>query len=581
MLPASALEHDGALSALDCGFTAIAVALSFAWPRLNGRFVSGVESALGKLARRKALVVLLIGVSALLLRIAILALFPVPLPFLPDDFSFLLAGDTFAHGRLTNPTPAMWTHFETIQVSMQPTYTSMYFPGLGLILAAGKVAFGHPWCGILIVVALMCSAICWMLQGWIPPGWALLGGVLAILRLGLFSTWINMYSGAGPLLALGGALVLGSVPRLMRTSKLRYGAWMGLGAAILVLTRPWEGMLLCVPVAILLSRWSMKKNRERPFETLKLASLPVAMAVTALGWLAYYDYRAYGHPLTLPYTVNRATYAMVPYFIWQPLRSAPAYRHREMRDFYEWEKGDYLRAHSWKSFVPSTAYKGWYVLQFFAAYTLLPPLIMLPRVLRDRRLRFLMVGTCVLAAAGLSMVYLIPHYVAPFAAAFYAIGLQAMRHLRCWKPEGRPVGATLVRTTVMLCFLLAGVRLLSGPLHLTVSEWPLKQSGLMWYGPDHWGVERSQVQSYLDHLPGKQLAIVRYARHREPLNQWVYNGADIDGSKVVWAGELDADSDRELLRYYGDRRAWLIEPDETPARVSPYPIPKALAVARR
>jgi hypothetical protein len=51
--------------------------------------------------------------------------------FLPDDFSFLLAGDTFAHGRLTNPTPAMWTHFETIHITMQPTYQSMYFPGRG------------------------------------------------------------------------------------------------------------------------------------------------------------------------------------------------------------------------------------------------------------------------------------------------------------------------------------------------------------------------------------------------------------------------------------------------------------------
>ena len=75
----------------------------------------------------------------LLVRLAILPWFPIPHPFIPDDFSFLLAADTFAHGRLANPTPVMWVHFETIHVDMLPTYMSMYFPGQALVLAAGKV----------------------------------------------------------------------------------------------------------------------------------------------------------------------------------------------------------------------------------------------------------------------------------------------------------------------------------------------------------------------------------------------------------------------------------------------------------
>ena len=101
--------------------------------------------------------------------------FPIPLPFVPDDFSFLLGADTFAHGRLTNPTPVMWVHFETIHVDMLPTYMSMYFPGQALLLAAGKVLLGNPWFGVLVSGALMCAGLCWMLQAWLPPGWALLG----------------------------------------------------------------------------------------------------------------------------------------------------------------------------------------------------------------------------------------------------------------------------------------------------------------------------------------------------------------------------------------------------------------------
>src|SRR3954468_155923 len=142
--------NTGALAALDCGLTGIAVAVAFGWPRVGSSISMRVESALATLAMRKRLAVFAVGLGALLLRIAILPLCPTPLPFLPDDFSFLLAADTFGHGRLANPTPDMWTHFEAVHVTMQPTYASMYFPGQGLLLALGKVLLGHPWHAVLI-----------------------------------------------------------------------------------------------------------------------------------------------------------------------------------------------------------------------------------------------------------------------------------------------------------------------------------------------------------------------------------------------------------------------------------------------
>ena len=169
-------------------------ALAFALPRVGSSWFSRVEKTFSRIARKKILSVVLVGTSAFLLRLAILSICPIPLPFVQDDFSFLLAANTFALGRLTNPTPALWTHFESIQITLQPTYMSMYFPAQGLILAAGKVLFGHAWFGLLCVTALMCAALCWMLQAWLPPAWALLGGILAVLRIGLFSYWINTYS---------------------------------------------------------------------------------------------------------------------------------------------------------------------------------------------------------------------------------------------------------------------------------------------------------------------------------------------------------------------------------------------------
>ncbi|MGA2652461.1 MAG: hypothetical protein ABSF28_18140, partial [Terracidiphilus sp.] len=224
---------------IEGGLTTIAIAMAFAWPRLGAGWFSGIERTLGRLARKQSLAVAAVGLATLLLRLLILPIIPIPLPFVPDDFSFLLAADTFAHGRLANPTPAMWTHFESFHITMQPTYMTMYFPGQGLLLAAGKVLFGNPWFAVLLCSALMCAAICWMLQAWLPPGWALLGGILAMLRLGLFSYWVNSYTGGALITALGGALVLGALPRLMKTARARYGLLLAAGIALLGLTRPY------------------------------------------------------------------------------------------------------------------------------------------------------------------------------------------------------------------------------------------------------------------------------------------------------------------------------------------------------
>ncbi len=74
-------------------------------PRIGAPFFSRIESLFGRLARRKALAVAVVAASTLLLRLAILPVCPIPLPFEPrtDDFSFLLAANTFAAGRLANP----------------------------------------------------------------------------------------------------------------------------------------------------------------------------------------------------------------------------------------------------------------------------------------------------------------------------------------------------------------------------------------------------------------------------------------------------------------------------------------------
>ena len=298
---------------IEGGATAIAVALAFCWPKLGSGAFARIERTFAPLARRKRLSVIVVGLAALLLRLATLPLNPIPHPFVHDDFSFLLAANTFASGRLTNPTPAMWHHFESVHVTMVPTYMSMYFPAQGLLLAAAKVLTGNAWFGVLFVTALMCAALCWMLQAWLPPKWALLGGFIAVIHIALFSYWINTYAGAGSVAALGGALVLGALPRLMRTAKFRYGLLLAIGIIVLALSRPYEGLLLCLPVAFVLGRWVLfGKNKPPARVLLRRATVPLLLILAAGAWMGYYNYRVFGSPLTLPYKLDRANMPSFP-----------------------------------------------------------------------------------------------------------------------------------------------------------------------------------------------------------------------------------------------------------------------------
>ena len=193
---------------------------------------------------------------------------------------------------------------------MHPTYMSMYFPAQGLVLAAGKVLAGHPWYGNLLVTALMCAAICWMLQAWLPPTWALLGGTLAVVRLGLFSYWINTYSGAGSIVALGGALVLGALPRFIKHARFRDALLMAIGVVLLMTCRPYDGLLLCLPVLAYFLWWVIfGKNRPAPSVLFRRTAIPLALIIAGGAWMGYYNYRVTGHPLIMPYEAYEDQYS--------------------------------------------------------------------------------------------------------------------------------------------------------------------------------------------------------------------------------------------------------------------------------
>ena len=535
----------------------VLLALAFLLPKDSERFFRVVEDIFCSLAERKRLVVLVLFCIVVAVRLALLPLLHVPNPGIHDEFSYLLMGDTFAHGRLANPSHPMWPSFETFHVLWLPTYASKYPPAQGMVLAFGEL-LGQPWIGVLLSVAAMCAAIVWALQAWMPSRWAFLGGVLAATKLAVVCYWMNSYWG-GAVAAVGGALAVGALGRLLRQAKVGNAIVLAVGVAILLNSRPYEAVFFCVPLAAVFFRWLIgrSKSASTPGQRWRSVFLPAAaILLGTFAWMAYYNWRVTGNPIVTPYAVSVRTYDGGALFVWQEPKPPKYYDNLELNAFYNgFQRSHYQR--TWKDLQSVSLEKLARCNVVFAWPALLLILPALSFAVRDKRIR-LLVWTLLAGLLGFSLAtWSNPHYLAPVTCLIFGLLVQGLRHLRTVSVRGRPIGVVVSRTVVLALLLdvtLAAANRVSDPLG--------------WGG---WGLsDRADIQRILLAKPGKHLVMVRYLGHHSIHEEWVYNGADIDNSKVVWARDLDPKQNAKLFAYFKERTIWLVEPGEDSTPLLPY-----------
>jgi hypothetical protein len=192
------------------------------------------------------------------------------------------------------------------------------------------------------------------------------------------------------------------------------------------------------------------------------------------------------------------------------------------------------------------------LLEFFAGDALAAAFIVtMPWAVFDRRVRFLIVQAAICFAGFLLVAQFLPHYAAPLTATIFALFTQGMRHLRQWNARHVQRGIGVSRAVFICAIFMTG------------------------YGTNTWkGLpieNRARIEAQLDGMPGNQLVVVRYSPQHDVGGEWVYNRADIDGAKVVWAREIPGVDTQPLLNYFHGRNVWLVEPDATVPELKPYP----------
>lgn len=515
-----------------------------------------IETLAKRLAASTVWSMVFLASLPLVLRLAILSHHPAPVPEIYDEFGHLLVADTLRHFRLANPPHEFSRFFETFFVLQQPTYSSIYPLGQGIALAAGWMLFGHPWAGVLMSTAALCSLCYWMLRGWTTPGWALAGGLLAVLEFGPLSQWMNGYWG-GSFGAAAGCLVFGALPRLRVNPNWRNAALLGAGFAIHFLIRPYESIFLAISVAVFVAFWPPKTNR------IVLGLVFAAMLVPALSLTLLQNRRVTDKWSQFPYSLSQYQYGVPAALTFQ----ADPVPHHDLtpQQALEYQSQLAFRGvprETFTSFLLRLEYR----VRFYRFFFLAPLYVALPfffTALRDRR--FIWVATTLLLfALGINFFPAFQlHYLAGVAGLFVLVSVIGLQRLERLSPEAPRLLLALCAAQFIFWY---GVHVFDARPFSSELE-----SYETWDGINHQNAERRRlVADQLSNIPGKLVVFVSYWPHHIFQDEWVYNSADIDGSRIVWARDLGPAENGKLRAYYPDRAAYLLEPDASPPRLTPY-----------
>lgn len=478
--------------------------------------------------RGSYLLVLLLAAAASLLAVAIHG---APVPHIHDEFTYLFAGQTYAGLQLANPSPPSPESFWSPHLLVEPTFASKYPPAQGMFLAVGYW-LGDPLIGLLLSGLVAALALHWALRAVVAP-------VAALATLAAFSfsalylgAWVRTYMGGLVAFACA-ALVIGFFLRLRR-HRATATAWaaLGVGAAGLFLSRPFEGAIVCLLTGLAYLPAVRHSWRGYPVAFRRGAVIAFAPLALAFGLQVNLNQAVTGSPWRMPHAEFQAQYMNQPIFIWQSPQPA-----RKPSELLAAAESALLAQGNWRAHV-AQSFDGMRAAAAEVGGLPLPWWIFLGLAFLawlEWRLLAVLSGFPLLHA--LSNYLQLHFYFAPVAPIwFLAIG--AMLHAVAQPARLRIAAATL---TILVPATLALPGLLERP-------------------STHAYRHRHDLLQALSQRP-PNLAFVRYDASANPHLAIVYNDPRLRNHTLL-VNDLDAAANCRVLAAFPGREIWRVTIEE-------------------
>ena len=134
-----------------------------------------------------------------------------------------------------------------------------------------------------------------------------------------------------------------------------------------------------------------------------------------------------------------------------------------------------------------------------------------------------------------------PHYQAPIAGLAISLIVFGLRYL-----DGaglfRIRGSHLLRALIALSFL----GFLWGIGESTLNARKTRNS------------DRFQSELLIEAVPGEHLVLVRFGPRMGNGDEWLFNMADLENSRIIWARDSSPQARKALLDYYPNRKVWIL-----------------------
>lgn len=492
-----------------------------------------------RFCQHPALMTCLFALLAFAGNMAFSLLVRLPEPYVVDEFSYLFGSETLMAGRLTNTTPPFHRHFSFIHNIETPTWQMKYPPGQSLLLAFGSL-FGHPIVGAWAGMALAIGGLCWMLQAVLPCRWAFVGTLL-----GLLNWWINMRHGQSymgtSLAMIGGVTTLGALVRLLRAPRPIYGALLGLGLFLMAISRPYEGLIMSLPAALLVLR-QLCITQARDRRALLIAGLLPCFLILLISfaWLGYYHKQVTGSAFVMPYQVwiqqkSRQTLGALVSSVGRMISDE---RHP---DYNLSQRIQFVLEHSVSRIKPS--------LLICFPVNLAISLAFLPVVRRRPWFRFFVTTTVITWTAIFleQPMWIAPEYTGPLLGPnilLMTLGIRGMSTLK--------LGSFRIGGRLPVLFMAGTVLTFVGHCLRTEKAKPFPEPVQ----------QRLQIAALLQKASGKDLVFVLPPQNPDYTFSWLSNHPDLADAEIIWALSLGSTADQLLRSHYRERRGWSLSWEE-------------------